>query len=383
MRQREILIGLFLSILLITCKDQKKSVSQDHIEVIDTQMAELKKELPTAIKDSIRFLNFWNRFRELLMKNDTNEIIKLSLKSVYCPVYQKKFNYYPDNKLVPLYFFLHAPHRDNYIAAFSSYISKDTPQISAVKLDSQEIIDLGFKNNKEVNIYTLSFYTKEIIENYIVHRDHSFEFIKTNNSFKFMGLKVFELGSQYQYKLIPFDSLYFPLYKKAQNSLANFNSLDTSLNHFYSKYLLQFKEPNLYINNSGDEIYRFTWIRSFHNPIAIRFQKHNNSYILYTKEMVNNGGYILQEIKVNTEEKLTAYEWNNFKEKIDRLNFWNVPANDPNPESHDGAQWILEARVKNNYHFAERNMPEDNNYRACCKYLLSLTKLKIPEKDQY
>ncbi|MEY2918454.1 MAG: hypothetical protein RIS73_2168, partial [Bacteroidota bacterium] len=56
---------------------------------------------------------------------------------------------------------------------------------------------------------------------------------------------------------------------------------------------------------------------------------------------------------------------------------------DPSPGSNDGAQWILEARVKNNYHFAERNMPEDNNYRACCKYLLSLTKLKIPEKDQY
>ena len=380
---RSMLISSFHLIMLIACNNQKEAVNKNEIDVVDTQMAELKKEPPIAIKDSIRLLNFWNRFRELLVKNDSNEIIKLSLKNVYCPVYQNNFNYYRDNKLVPLYFFLNAPYRDNYIAEFSSYLHKDTPVIFAGKLDSSEIVDLGFQNNKEVESYSLSFITKEIIENYTVYRDHSFKFIKSNDSFKFMGLKVVELGSQYQYKLIPFDSLYFPLYKKAQNSLINFNSLDTSLNQFYSKYFLQFKEPNLYINNSEDEIYRFTWIRSFHNPIAVRFQKHNDSYILYTKEMVNNDGYILQEIKTNTEEKLTSYEWKNFKEKIENLNFWNVPANDPAPGANDGALWILEARVNNKYHFAERNMPADNKYRICCKYLLSLSKLNIPVNDQY
>jgi hypothetical protein len=136
---RSVLIGLLLLILLIACKEQKKSRGYDEIEVIDTKMAELKKEplIKLSNRDSLRLINFWKYFQELVIKNDTNEISKLSLKNVYCPVYKNDFNYYADNKLVPLWFFLHAPYRDNYIADFSLYLNKDTPKIFVDELDSQ------------------------------------------------------------------------------------------------------------------------------------------------------------------------------------------------------------------------------------------------------
>lgn len=380
---RSMLISSFHLIMLIACNNQKEAVNKNEIDVVDTQMAELKKEPPIASKDSIRLLNFWNRFRELLIKNDSNEIIKLSLKNVYCPVYQNNFNYYRDNKLVPLYFFLNAPYRDNYITAFTSYLNKDTPVVFAGKLDSTEIVNPGFQNNKEVESYSLYFRTKEIIKNYTIYRSHSFEFIKNNDSFKFMGLKVNENGSQYQYKLMPSNNLYFPLYRKGQNSITNFNSLDTSLNKWYSKDLLDMKEPNIYTFRGDDEIYRFTWLRSFHNPVAIRFQKHNNIYTLFTKELFDYRGYIPQEIKVNTEEEMTFEEWEKFKSKIKYLNFWETVPNDPFSKPNDGAEWILEGFFKNKYHFIVRTSPEDKDFRDCCKYLLSLTKLNIPANDQY
>jgi hypothetical protein len=380
---RSMLISSFLLLMFIACNNQKEAVNKNEIDVIDTQMAELKKEPPITRKDSIRLLNFWNRFRELLIKNDTNEIIKLSLKNVYCPVYQNNFNYYRDNKLVPLYFFLNAPYRDNYIKAFTSYLNKDTPVIFAGKLDSTEIINLGFQNNKEVENFSLTFSTKQIIENYTIYRSHSFEFIKNNDSFKFMGLKVDENGSRYQYKLMPCDNLYFPLYRKGQDSITNSYSLDTSLNKWYSKDLLGMKEPNIYISKDDDEIYRFTWLRSFHNPIAIRFEKHNNNYTLYTKELLDYQGYIPNAIKVNKEEEMTFEEWEKFKSKIEYIDFWKTAVNDPFPRPFDGAEWIMEGFSKNKYHFIVRTSPADKDYRDCCKYLLSLTRLNIPEKDQY
>ncbi len=380
---RLILINSFVIIMLFACNDQKKAAGKNEIEVVDIQMAELNKEPPIAIKDSVRLINFWKRFRELLLKKDTNEIIKLSLKNVYYPVYQNNFNYYRDNKLVPLYFFLNAPYRDNYITAFTSYLKKDTPVIFADKLDSPEIVNLGIQNNKEINSYSLYFHTKEIIENYAIYRSHSFGFVKNNDSFKFTGLKVEENGSWYQYKLMPCDNLYFPLYRKGQKLITNSNTLDTSLNKWYSKALIDMKEPNMYTTKSDDEIYRFTWLRSFHNPIAIRFKKHNNTYTLCTKELLDYQGYIPQEIKVNTEEEMTVEEWEKFKSKIDYLNFWRIISNDPFPRPHDGAEWILEGFSKNKYHFIARTSPEDKNYRDCCRYLLSLTNLNIPLKDQY
>jgi hypothetical protein len=382
---RAIFIQSLLLIMFIACKEQKKPTGHDEIEVIDTKMAELKKETPVKFtnRDSLKLISFWKYFKELLIKNDTNEITKLSLKNVYCPVYRNNFNYYSDNKLVPLWFFLQAPYRDNYIHDFSPYLNKDTPKIYVGELDSQQIVSLGLKPDKKIITFSLYFSTKEIKGNYMIYRTHNFQFIKSNGEFKFMGLQVNENGSRNQYKLMSCDSLYFPLYSKSQNSVTKLKSLDTLTNKWYSKCLSEFGEPNLYINKNGAEVYRFTWLRSFHNPIVIRFEKHNETYTLYTKELLDNEGYMPNEIKVNAKVEMASLEWQNFKSKIDDLDFWNVIPNDPDPKPNDGAEWILEGVSKNKYHFIARTSPADKKYKACCRYLLFLSKLKIPKENIY
>jgi hypothetical protein len=198
-----------------------------------------------------------------------------------------------------------------------------------------------------------------------------------------MGLQINENGSSYQHKLMSCDSLYFPLFRTKQNSVENMNSLDTSLNKWYSASLFDFNEPNIYTYNGDDEIYRFTWLRSFHNPVAIRFEKHDDTYTLYTKELLDNEGYISNEIKVNAKVEMTSLEWQNLKSKIDDFDFWNIAPNHPDPRPTDGAEWILEGISKNKYHFIARTSPVDSKYKACCKYLLFLSKLKIPEENIY
>jgi hypothetical protein len=144
-------------------------------------------------------------------------------------------------------------------------------------------------------------------------------------------------------------------------------------------------EPVLYPPKDNDEAFRFTWLRAFHRPIVIRLQKHNDGYTLVAKEMINRGGYRPQQIKLDSQQELTAGEWENVKQKISAAGFWQMPANDPQPPPNDGAEWIFEVVLNNKYHFVERNMPadEDKKFRDACLYLLSLAKLDIPKKDQY
>ena len=96
---------------------------------------------------------------------------------------------------------------------------------------------------------------------------------------------------------------------------------------------------------------------------------------------------ILEVIELQKEYKLkrskakSAYK--KFKNKINYTNFWNTASNDLLLRPHDGAEWILEGFSKKKYHFIVRTSPSDKNYRDCCKYLLSLAELNIPEKEQY
>ena len=149
---------------------------------------------------------------------------------------------------------------------------------------------------------------------------------------------------------------------------------------------MNFDEPNLTTNFYTD-VFRFTWIRSFHNPIVIRFDKSGNIFTLTTKELIDFRGYRPDVMPVNRTRELSAYEWRILEGKLKRLNFWTLESNETNrDESTDAAVWILEGGTKGkfgHYHFTIRHNPKDKNYIDCCKYLLSLSGLKIPEGDIY
>jgi hypothetical protein len=232
--------------------------------------------------------------------------------------------------------------------------------------------------------YLVLVNTKEIKDNYEIPRTFSFSFIKKNNRIRFSGLQTYGEG----YSRPVNDSttrarLYFPLYSETQDPKTNLNSLDTFINLLYSAYLSDFRELNLYKYEGEDDVYRFTWLRSFHNPVTIRFQKHRNEYILTTKEISEHDKYITNIIINNTTQYLTASEWNKWIFKLGRMNFWKKETHDPDPSSAtDGAMWILEANVKGKYHFVTRQFL-DAQYRECCKYLLFLSKLKIAKEDIY
>jgi len=318
----------------------------------------------------LEVVKFWNQFRVLLEHNDTAAIARLSLETVFCPVYRNDWNYFTDNKAISLFFFLHAPFRNYYISKFSAYFNKDTPKIRIIRSAGNEITTY------------VSYPTTEHYRNYEIFRTHTFEFVAIKGSLKFAGLTVAENGTWTERKVTNTDSLYFPLAPEKWDAITNPESLDTFTNMWYSGTLAGFIESILYNYRSKDEIYRFTWLRSFNNPIVIKFEHHNNDFILTTKELVDYQGYRADEIIRNEVTTLPPFQWMVLEAKIEKINFWNMQSRDPEPRPFDGAEWILEANIKGKYHFTTRYSGE-KDYKACCLYLLSLSNLRIPERNIY
>ena len=95
-------------------------------------------------------------------------------------------------------------------------------------------------------------------------------------------------------------------------------------NAWYSKHLRAMKEPVIYTDNSLNEMYRFTWLRSFHHPIAIRIEKQENKYMLYWKVCNGAGGYEPGELIIDKKKTLDEHTWIELKKLLDQVDFWNL-----------------------------------------------------------
>jgi len=160
--------------------------------------------------------------------------------------------------------------------------------------------------------------------------------------------------------------------------------LDDFTNKWYSIQLIGLGEPVLYDTKSTDEIYRFTWLRSFDHPIAISIIKKGNSFLLTWKECNGSGGHEPGKIIMNKQRAITKADWDFFQYRLKQLNFWQLPTTDPTSTGADGAKWLLEGKKPNQYHVTDRWTPGvGTDYYKCCDLLLSLTDLKIKSDRKY
>ncbi len=158
------------------------------------------------------------------------------------------------------------------------------------------------------------------------------------------------------------------------------DKMDNDRNTWYSPYLYAMKEPILYkISDNNIEIYRFTWLRSFHKPVCIRVIKSNNIMKIYIKVLSNERGFKPAKLIVSSQSNLTTSEWAKIIYHTKKSNFWNYKPEDPfeNEDNLDGAQWIMEGLRKGHYHLLDNWSPKKGAYRDMCLYFLKLSKLKI------
>jgi tetratricopeptide (TPR) repeat protein len=148
---------------------------------------------------------------------------------------------------------------------------------------------------------------------------------------------------------------------------------------WYSSHLAALEEPVLR-DLRHKKVYRFTWLRSFNPPIAIRLENEDGATTLYWKECDGAGGYRPGKLIVNKKKKLTGGDWRKFIAQIQAVKFWSLPSGSGGG-GFDGAQWILEGMEAGRYHVVDRWL--GGEIASICLELLGMTDLKIPDKDVY
>lgn len=194
---------------------------------------------------------------------------------------------------------------------------------------------------------------------------------------------------------------------------------DTFWQTYLSTNLYAFKEPILFNNYLGHDIYRFLWLRSFHLPMVFSLADSNGVITLTTKKLdrqplyrdkayspgdepeldsiyrkqgyklinqidtLENGktdhytvvkadrrGYIIYDSTIT----LTETNWSRFKKLLEEAKYWSSTPYYWTGHT-DGADWIIEAHTKKKYKYIVRQSP-DGKLREMGELLVELSGLK-------
>lgn len=149
---------------------------------------------------------------------------------------------------------------------------------------------------------------------------------------------------------------------------------------WYGKHLRAAGEEGLCRLGAGAEVYRFTWLRTWHGTVVVRVERRGDQVTLHARQLDGAGGYEPGQLVVNRSIQLGAGEWERLRVLLDSAAFWSpaTPTEQPT-DGLDGARWVLEGTRGNRYRAVDRWSPDetgpDRHIRAVGLYLLHLARL--------
>jgi len=159
------------------------------------------------------------------------------------------------------------------------------------------------------------------------------------------------------------------------------NRLDTFLNQWFSYFMTEFDVHNYSEKYGGYESYRILWLRTFHNPIVIEIQDKRESVVLNYKISDGAGGYEFGNLKQDTTFIIDRQDWNQLTQLIKESDFWNLTTDKDLIPGCDGSELILEAQHEKGYHMIHRWGGQEIG--ECGRFMIELSKIKIPEDEFY
>lgn len=141
------------------------------------------------------------------------------------------------------------------------------------------------------------------------------------------------------------------------------------LSNWFSEHLQALKEKPLCCGALGDPVViRFTWLRTFHHPVAIRvFRSKDGKWNLQTKVSDGLGGYEPGKLSSDTTKVLAPSEADSVLSLVSsRSSYWTMsttlalPTFDKPNEvvvGTDGSEWIIEVLDRPSYHYVVRHTP--------------------------
>lgn len=124
---------------------------------------------------------------------------------------------------------------------------------------------------------------------------------------------------------------------------------------WYSSNLFAMQEAPLFCGASTDsETYRFTWLRTFNEPVAVRVYQRGGAYLLEAVILDGKSGFEPGNIKARIAKVISPVEWRRVIGELDRVRFWQMRTTTDHLIGIDGTQWIMEGRRAGRYHAATR-----------------------------
>jgi hypothetical protein len=100
---------------------------------------------------------------------------------------------------------------------------------------------------------------------------------------------------------------------------------DLFVRQWYSKHLAAMEEPSLSCGALADtETYRFLWLRTFHNPVAVRIYQHDDDYSLEAVILDGAGGYDPGHASRRVAKTLARDEWQAVIAGLEGVQFWKI-----------------------------------------------------------
>lgn len=151
--------------------------------------------------------------------------------------------------------------------------------------------------------------------------------------------------------------------------------LDSFRNHWYSRQLEAMSEPVL-APNRGFKAYRFTWLRSFHHPVAVRVVEANGKCALHAVELDGDGKVFRGKNLELPVEKCVEVE------QLMQTTHFRQLAPHEGTNGRDGAEWIVKG-AGNEYKVVTRWSPEPGPIREIGEEFLNLSGWKYPADEVY
>lgn len=120
--------------------------------------------------------------------------------------------------------------------------------------------------------------------------------------------------------------------------------------------LRSMKEASLLPLAPDSEVYRFTWMPSFHAYRVIRVEHRGDVYSLHVKEE----GTEVDTLAIDRRFLLTPTQWRALQQRLEQARFWTLDRFAPlrSMPYVDGSWWLFEGGRKGRYRALDINSPD-------------------------
>jgi len=148
---------------------------------------------------------------------------------------------------------------------------------------------------------------------------------------------------------------------------------------WYARELYALAERPLWPAPVNDVVYRFTWLRSFNEPVAVTLTSLADGSGQLRLRVTDHSR---QHLTVDRTIAVTAEQVATVAEIIDQAQFWRMPTQQPD-HGLDGSEWILEGTKSGNYHIVTRWCAGKTPFGKAAFNLISLSGYELTADKIY